>query len=268
MGVLVVRVRARAYPAGRPAPMSESTSIINGVDEMRVMLAVTPSEAERLELWSAWRADAEAGWRTAEVSGRMAAETRAGRAPTRGFERRLRSQVRAEALALRAERWPRTDDVVADAVRARLAEDDLAGLDGPMGVAEEQELRLSGRWPAVSYGGRSEPIAVTLPAPLVRGGRRAAARYSADALAELRELAADAGLHSAVYRERARQLAAEEAVLTWAEIVRQAIGRDHWTTAITRYGYDPADAAVVLAARRAVREAPHPDRPDGALEEA
>lgn len=162
------------------------------------------AEHHRVELRRAWHADAETRKRDGVPPGRA------------------RAAARAAVAAVRADRWPTLDTLVERAVRQRLTEPDLRELAGPLDdPAEEAELRLAGRWPGSGTENYHGQIAVTLPADLIDAGRRAAWRTSRPTILRLRELRTTCPRRE--YLQRRAE--ATGSVLTWADIVRQALDR-------------------------------------------
>ncbi|MFE1270554.1 hypothetical protein [Streptomyces sp. NPDC058758] len=76
--------------------------------------------------------------------------------------------------------------IVADSIRLRLEEEDLRGPWVPLTSEEEEQLRLSGRWPGHNVGGLLQRN-YELPSTLLTALRTAAWRVSEGPLAELEE---------------------------------------------------------------------------------
>lgn len=134
-------------------------------------------------------------------------------------EARLRARLR------RARRWPTLDDIVARAVEARLAEDDLAGPWPPLTPAEEEEATLNGRRPGKNYPGFLMYRAYELPSGLAKRLRTAAVRVSEGPLAELAELGLTYNRLDFEPEEREKRDELIEGVYSVPRIVRQALER-------------------------------------------
>ncbi|MFI9052431.1 hypothetical protein [Streptomyces sp. NPDC053427] len=136
-----------------------------------------------------------------------------------------RAQARLEARRRRPELWPTLDEYVEQAMRKRLAEEDLAGPWEPLTPAEEEVATLSGRGFGKHYPGYLITRAYDLPPSLVRQLRTAAIRVSEKPLTELEEL----GLlyHSLHYTMEEQQQRDELVgkVISAPRIVRQALER-------------------------------------------
>lgn len=99
-----------------------------------------------------------------------------------------RSDARTEVARMRPEHWPALEVVVSEAVRRRLADEDLAGPWAPLTRAELDRLALSGRWPGASGGVTLVQRNYSFPADLVLQLRTASWRVSEKPLARLYEL--------------------------------------------------------------------------------
>jgi len=97
-------------------------------------------------------------------------------------------EARIRAALLQPERWPRIQEVVAEALRLRLAEPDLFGPWRPLIAAEAARLALAGSWPGPRFAGpRLVQRNYPMPAPLATQLRTASWRVSEDPLTRLEE---------------------------------------------------------------------------------
>ncbi|MFH8350233.1 hypothetical protein [Streptomyces sp. NPDC018045] len=175
-------------------------------------------------------------WVTASQGARLAAMKKRFRLEESAYIEELKGEgktsreARAEAAAQRAEWWPSVTDLVAAAVRRRLAEPDLAGPWAPLSRAERAQLALAGAWPGPHPGGLVERK-YQFPSDLAMSLRTAAWRVSEHALAELRARGlvgtGDLGLSGAQVRTRHELI---EKLHPPGRIVRQALTRHGpWT---------------------------------------
>ncbi|MER5482556.1 hypothetical protein ABT024_04980 [Streptomyces sp. NPDC002812] len=134
--------------------------------------------------------------------------------------------ARLEARRLRRELWPTLDNVVERAVRARLAEVDLAGPWVPLTEEEAEVASMAGRGVGnKNYPGTLVVRAYDLPVSLIEQLRTTAVRVSEQPLEELHEL----GLtYNSLDYTKEEQEAREEIVAriySAPRIVRQALER-------------------------------------------
>jgi hypothetical protein len=135
------------------------------------------------------------------------------------------AQARLEARRRRSELWPTLDEYVEQAVRQRLAEEDLAGPWEPLTPEEEEAATLSGRGIGKNYPGFLITRAYDLPPSLVRELRTAAIRVSEG---PLEELEAEGLLYNSLdytEEERVKRDELVEKVFSAPRIVRQALER-------------------------------------------
>ncbi|MFF8414924.1 hypothetical protein [Streptomyces omiyaensis] len=99
-----------------------------------------------------------------------------------------RDEARVQVARMRPEHWPALEVVVGEAVRRRLAEEDLAGPWAPLSPAELDRLMLSGRWPGASEGITLIQRNYRFPSDLALQLRTASWRVSERPLARLYEL--------------------------------------------------------------------------------
>lgn len=134
-------------------------------------------------------------------------------------------QARLTARALRAERWPTLDQIVAHAVEQRLAQEDLAGPWEPLTEEEAERATLSGRRPGKNYPGFLKYRAYEFPSDLVIRLRTAAVRVSEGPLAELEELGLTYNRLDFEPEERDKREELIELVYSVPRIVRQGLER-------------------------------------------
>jgi hypothetical protein len=168
-------------------------------------------------------------WITAAQAGRLALLDKRRRLEEAATVRQLvgqgmdRRAARLEVARMRPETWPALAVVVADVVRRRLAEADLAGPWAPLTEAELDGMTLAGRWPGPSGGIRLQQRNYSLPADLVLQLRTASWRVSEQPLRMLQErglVGAGLRLSGEELRER-DELAAR--LYPPARIVREAL---------------------------------------------
>jgi len=168
------------------------------------------------------------GLTTARLLQKMSEDHRkAEKSHVKGLEEKSmeRRAARIEGAALRAERWPTIETVVADCIRARLAEPDLCGPWHALTNTEAARLALSGRWPGPMVPGVLTERNYSLPTTLAVGLRTASWRVSEQALDLLERrglVGAGPGLSGARLAER-NELAA--ILHSPGRIVRQALDR-------------------------------------------
>lgn len=134
-------------------------------------------------------------------------------------------EARLTARRLRAERWPALDQIVAQAVERRLAEEDLAGPWEPLTEEEAERATLSGRRPGKNYPGFLKYRAYEFPSDLVMRLRTAAVRVSEGPLAQLEELGLTYNRLDFEPEEREKREELIELVFSVPRIVRQALER-------------------------------------------
>ncbi|MEU7230026.1 hypothetical protein [Streptomyces chrestomyceticus] len=170
-------------------------------------------------------------WITAPQGSRLAALKKRFRLEEKLYVEELKAEgktsreARMEAAARRPEWWPSATALVADAVRRRLAEPDLAGPWAPLVREEFAQLALAGAWPGPQFGGLVERK-YNFPSAVALALRTAAWRVSERPLAELRERGlvgtGGLGLTPADARRR-RELVAQ--LHPPGRIVREALDR-------------------------------------------
>lgn len=96
--------------------------------------------------------------------------------------------ARVQVARMRPEHWPALEVVVGEAVRRRLADEDLVGPWAPLTQSDLDRLALSGRWPGASAGITLVQRNYAFPADLVLQLRTASWRVSEKPLARLYEL--------------------------------------------------------------------------------
>ncbi|MFD4933374.1 hypothetical protein [Streptomyces virginiae] len=131
-----------------------------------------------------------------------------------------------EARRLRAELWPTLDDVVQRAVRARLAEDDLAGPWEPLSAEELEAASTQGRGVgSKNYPGTLVVRAYDLPISLLVQLRITAVRVSEAPLAELEELGLTYNSLDYTEEERTQREEVVQRIFSAQRIVRQGLER-------------------------------------------
>ncbi|MFJ8301283.1 hypothetical protein ACIQ9R_36030 [Streptomyces sp. NPDC094447] len=114
--------------------------------------------------------------------------------------------------------------VVADSIRLRLEEEDLRGPWDPLTPEEEEQLRLSGRWPGHNIGGLLQRN-YELPSTLLTALRTAAWRVSEGPLGELEEKGLTLYSQDLSLEEMEEREELIERVYSPPRIVREALDR-------------------------------------------
>ncbi|MFC9233620.1 hypothetical protein ACFTZI_32475 [Streptomyces decoyicus] len=167
-------------------------------------------------------------WIFATQGGRLAKLARQQREEKKATVKALIAEgkkSREARIIVAAMTWPALEELVADAVRLRLAEPDLAGPWRPLSRTEAAELSLSGRWPGASKGISLVERNYSLPSDLVESLRTASWRVSVKTLRELhRKGLVGSGVKLTEEQKRQRDELAER-LHSPGRIVRQALAR-------------------------------------------